>query len=99
MNGLPAVTANFTNRALIIGALLTFSGSIYSVVVGIGVVVVVVVVDGVVVIVTICVDCDVTNVVAAPPTALIPPKLRSGVVVSNTPIVRGVVNYAMQINK
>lgn len=75
MNGLPAVTANFTNRALIIGALFTFSGSTYSVVVegATVVVVVVVVVDGVGVVTANVVDCVVTIVVA------------SGVVVSDTP--------------
>lgn len=73
MNGLPAVTANLTKRALIIGALLIFSGSMYSVVVGIGVVVVVVVDGGGGVVVSIVVGCDVNIVVAAPPTALIPP--------------------------
>lgn len=37
MNGLPAVTASFTKRALIIGGLLVFSGSTYaSVVVVVG---------------------------------------------------------------
>lgn len=57
MNGLPAVTANFTKRALIIGALLIFSGSMYSVVV-VGIGVVVVVVAGVVVVSSV-VGCDV----------------------------------------
>lgn len=82
------MTANLTKRALIIGALLIFSGSMYSVVVGTGVVDVVVVAGGVVV-VSIVVGCDVKIVVAAPPTALTPPLLllRSGVVVSNTPTV------------
>lgn len=80
MNGLPAVTANFTNRALIIGALFMFSGSTYSVVVvGMGVVVVVVVVVGVVVVTT-NVDCVVTIGEVSPP-----PTLRSGIVVSKTP--------------
>lgn len=96
MNGLPAVTANFTNRALIIGALLTFSGSIYSVVVGTGVVVEVV--DGVVVVVgTVVIDVVVTIDVAAPPTALISPPFSSDVVVSNIPA--GVVVIYTEKNK
>lgn len=88
MNGLPAVTASFTRRALIIGALFAFSGSTYSVVVGNGVVVVKVI-DGVVVVVA--TDC-VKTVVALPLTALSPVPPCSGVVVSSAPVA-AVVTY------